>query len=67
MCAGERERSVVVIEHRTRPRGGGVAGLAGRREARGCMIWISRSVPICLVASVAVGRQRGVVVVHMTG
>ena len=54
-----------VIESRSRPCRGGVAGRARSREPCRRVIRIGRAVVIRLVAAHARGRQRGVVVVHV--
>ena len=63
MRTGQRERCVVVIERRSSPCRGGVACIASGRESSRCMGRIGRSVPIRLVAAVAGGWQRCVVVI----
>ncbi len=55
--AGQRERRLVVIEDRARPRGGGVAGLAGGGEAGGHVIRIRSAVEVLGVAGVAICRR----------
>lgn len=65
--AGKRERSAVVVEGGSSPSRGGVACLAGCREARGRVRGVSGSGPVGLVAAVAGRGERGVVVVHMAG
>ena len=55
--AGKRERRVVVIECRSGPVRGAVAGIAGGGEARSGMRRTVGSIPIRLVAAVARGRQ----------
>lgn len=54
-----------VIEHRAEPGTGVVASLARGRETSGDMVRVVRSLVIRLVAAIAGGRQRGVVVVHV--
>lgn len=54
-----------VVEGRACPRGGGVAGLAGRRETGCRVIGIGRGLVIGLMTRKAIGRNRGVVVVHV--
>jgi len=56
MCSGQRERRVVVIKDRSRPRRRCVAGCAGGWEARRHVIWIGGSCKVCLVAGVAIRR-----------
>ena len=63
----ERKRRLVVVEYRLRPGRGVMASLASGREARGNVIWICRPSEVRLVAAVARGRQRRVVVVHVAG
>ena len=60
------QREVRVIKRCSRPRGCGVAGRAGRREAGGHVVWIRRGVIGGLVARVAIRRNRCVIVVHVT-
>jgi len=67
MCASQRERRVVVIEHGTGPRCRRVARSTGGREARPHVIGIGRSRVIRLMARIAIRRHRGVVAVHMAG
>ena len=55
-----------VIERRTGPGRGRVAGVACRREARGCVIGIRCPVVVSLMAAVTRRRQRCVVIVHVT-
>lgn len=55
-----------VIEGRTQPGCRVVAGLAGCRELRGHVIRIGGAQIILMMAPIAVRRQGGVVVVHMT-
>jgi len=55
-----------VIEGRSLPRSGGVTGLAGRGESRRCVVRIGRGLIVSLVTGVAICRNRGVVVVHVT-
>lgn len=55
-----------VVEARSRPSGCGVAGLARGREARRRVIRIGGGLVIGLVTGEAVGRNRRVVVVHVT-
>ena len=55
-----------VVEARSRPRGCGVAGLAGGRETRRRVIRVGGGLVIRLVTGEAVGRNRCVVVVHVT-
>ncbi len=54
-----------VVEHRAKPGTGVVASLACGREPGGDVIGIVRSLVIRLMAAIASGRQRGVVVVHV--
>lgn len=54
-----------VVEGCTSPRGGGVTGLAGRRETGCRVIGISSGLVIGLVTREAIGRNRSVVVVHV--
>jgi hypothetical protein len=63
--AGQRERRGVVIEGRARPIRGAVAsGARGRETYR--RVWRAVGpVPIRRVAGIAIGRQRGVVVVYV--
>ncbi len=61
--AGERERCVVVIEDRSRPRLCGMACGAGCGEARRYVIGIRRAGVVGLVAGVAIGWNRCVVVI----
>lgn len=63
--AGQRERGVVVIEGRVRPRCGVVAGSARCRKTRRNVIWIVGIRVICRVAGIAISRHRCVIVVHM--
>src|SRR4051812_4920019 len=63
MEPGKRKWRLVVVEHRSVPRTGGVAYAAIRREARGSVRRIFRVVVIGLVAPETRGRNRGVVVV----
>ena len=58
-------REVRVIERRSRPARGRVAGIARRREAGGLVIRIRCALVVRLVASVTSCRQRRVVVVHV--
>ena len=58
-------REVGVIEVRRDPRRGVVAGGAGSGEARGHVVRIRGSVVVDLMARIAVGRQRGVVIVDV--
>lgn len=58
-------REIGVIEVRRDPRRRVVAGGAGSREARGHMVRIRSAVVVGLMARIAVGRQRGVVVVDV--
>lgn len=60
------KRRVVVVECRAGPGGRCVAGIAGCRKARRSVVGIRRSVPVSLMAAIARGRERRVVVVHMT-
>ena len=60
-----RNPELRVVESGSEPARGGVTRCTGRRESHGRVIWIRGRVVICFVASVAVGWQRGVVVVHM--
>jgi len=55
-----------VVEGCSRPRGCGVAGLAGGRETCRRVIGIGGGLVIGLVTGEAVGRYRCVVVVHVT-
>ena len=55
-----------VIENGTQPTGGRMAGGAGRGETSGDVVGIIGSLVVGLVTAVAVGRQSGVVVVHVT-
>lgn len=55
-----------VIEGRSLPGSGGVTGLAGSREVRRRVIWIGRGLIVGLVTGIAIRRNRGVVVVHVT-
>ncbi len=55
-----------VVEGCSLPRTGGVTGLAGRREVRSCVVRIGRGLVVGLVTGVAIRRNRGVVVVHVT-
>lgn len=61
----ERERSVVVIERRSGPIRRCVTRIAGRRETCSGVSGVGCAVPIRLMAAVACGGQRCVVVVHM--
>lgn len=63
MRASQRERRVVVIERRASPCRCGVACIASGRESCRGMGGIRRSVPIRLVAAIAGGWQRCVVVI----
>ena len=54
MRARQRERRVVVIKHRARPRNCRVARCAGRRESRRNMVRVRSSHILRLVAGVAV-------------
>ena len=63
MRTGERERRVVVIERRASPCRGCVACITSGREPCCGMVGIRCSVPIRLVAAVAGGWQRRVVVI----
>jgi hypothetical protein len=58
-------REIRVIECRSRPGGRGMARIARCREARGLVIRIGGPVVIGSVATVAGGRQRRVVVIHV--
>ena len=53
--AGERERSVVVIEHCPGPRGRRMAGGAGGGESGGDVVGVRGASVIGLVAGVAIG------------
>ena len=55
-----------VVEGCSLPRTGGVTGLAGRREVRSCVVRIGRGLVVGLMTGVAIRRNRGVVVVHVT-
>ena len=59
------QREISVIEVRRDPRRRVVTGGAGCREARGHVVRISSSIVGGLMAGIAVGRQRGVVVVDV--
>ena len=63
--AGERERSVVVIERCSGPGSRGVAGIASGWEACRCVSRIGGSVPIRRMASVTGSGQSCVVVIHV--
>jgi hypothetical protein len=65
--AGERERRVVVIKDRPGPVCRRMAGVARCRESRSSVGGIRGSIPICLVAAIAGGRQRCVVIVRVAG
>ena len=65
MCPCQRERSVVVIEGRRTPRRRRVAHIARCRYPRARMWRIVSAVVILGMASVAIRRQRCVVVIHM--
>ncbi len=54
-----------VVERRTSPRCGGVAGLAGRRETGCRVIRIGSGLVVGLMTREAIGRNRSVVVVHV--
>ena len=54
-----------VVERRSRPRGCGVAGLAGSWETRRGVIRVGSGLVIGLMARETVGRNRRVVVVHV--
>lgn len=54
-----------VIERGPKPARRCMACCARRREADGGVVWIRGGVVVCFVTAVAVGRQRGVVVVHV--
>ncbi len=60
---GQRERGLIVIEHRSIPRRCVVAGFAGRGESRRDVIGIRGPGVIRLVAGVAISRHRCVVVI----
>ena len=57
MRAGEREWCVVVIEDRSGPGGGRVAGCARSGETGSYVIGIGRAGVIRLVARIAIGRR----------
>ena len=65
--AGERERSLVVIERGARPGRSVVAGGAGGRKARCDVIRIRGAGVVSLVAGVTIGRNGCVVVVGVAG
>ena len=54
-----------VIERGPEPARRCMTCCARRREADRRVVWICGGVVICFVAAVAIGRQRGVVVVHV--
>ena len=58
-------REVRVIKRGPGPAGRGVASIASRRKASGCVVWIGGPLIVRIVAAVTVGRQRRVVVVHV--
>jgi len=58
-------REIGVIERRPSPTRRGVAGIAGLREAGRGMVRVRRTLIVRIVAAVARGRQRRVVVVHV--
>ena len=65
MSAGERERSVVVIEVRAGPSRSVVTSFAGSGEARGGVIRVGRARVVRLMAGVAVCRRRRIVAACM--
>jgi hypothetical protein len=67
MRTGEWERRVVVIERRSGPICRRVAGAACCWESRSRVARIRRSIPVGLMAAIAGGRQRCVVVVRVAG
>lgn len=67
MEPGQRECGLAVIEHRTRPTRGRVAGVAGDREARRRMRGIIRRVVVGQVARLAGGVGQPVVITDMAG
>ena len=58
-------REVGVVERRPCPCSGGMACVASRREASGCVVWIGGPLVVRIVATVTVGRQCRVVVIHV--
>lgn len=62
MRAGERKWCLIVIELGAVPCGCVVTGGTGRGEVRSNVIRIGRPGEVCLVASVAIGGQRDVVI-----
>jgi hypothetical protein len=65
MQAGQRERRVVMVERRIRPRHGVVANLALLRESGSPVIWIRGAVEIVQMACDAGGAVQGVVIVDV--
>ena len=63
--AGQREGCLIVIEHRSRPRCGCMAGDAGSGEAGGDVIGIRGAGVVGLVAGIAVGRRARKLVVDV--
>ncbi len=64
-CIAVVGREPGMVEGRPCPRGGGVAGLAGRRETGCRVIGIGSGLVIGLMTREAIGRNRSVVVVHV--
>src|SRR5580704_11211494 len=67
VCAGQRERGLVVVKLSVQPCGRAVANLAGGRESRRYVIGIGGPGEISLVATETIRRQRGEVVVDVAG